>query len=163
MRCAVSFEPMGAADLPQVMEIERLAFQSPWTPGLFLHELKRPFSRLRLVRSAKGAVVGYVCWWVIGGEIHVPNLAVHPHHRRNGIGRALVQLVLDEALRDGAATVSLEVRPTNQAALTLYRSLGFSEAGMRRNYYGQGQDAIIMARELAGKQSAAAPELKTPS
>jgi ribosomal-protein-alanine N-acetyltransferase len=146
----IVFEQMVAADLPQVMELERLAFPNPWTPGLFLHELKLSFSRLHLARSNNGArrLLGYVCWWVVGDEVHILNLAVHPAARRNGTGRALVRRVLDDASARAAMSVSLEVRHDNHPAAALYRSLGFSEAGRRRNYYGQGEDAIIMERRL---------------
>jgi [ribosomal protein S18]-alanine N-acetyltransferase len=144
------FQPMVAADLPQVMEIERLVFPHPWTPGLFLHELKLSFSRLYLARSGNGdrRLLGYVCWWIVGDEVHVLNLAVHPDTRRSGTGRALVQRVLDDAAAHHAVSVSLEVRHDNEAAAALYRSLGFTASGLRRNYYGQGEDAIIMERRL---------------
>ncbi len=142
------FEQMVAADLPQVLELERLAFRNPWTPGLFLHELKLSFSRLHLARTNNGArrLLGYVCWWMVGDEVHILNLAVHSAARHNGTGRALVQHVLDDALAHTAVSVSLEVGRDNRAASALYRSLGFTEAGVRRNYYGQGEDAIIMER-----------------
>jgi ribosomal-protein-alanine N-acetyltransferase len=150
---ALTFAQMVAADLPQVMELERLAFrQQPWTPGLFLHELKLPFSRLHLARSANGdrRLLGYVCWWVIGDEVHILNLAVRPDARRSGTGRALVQRVLDDAIASQVRSVSLEVRPENEAALGLYTSLGFAATGRRRNYYGAGEDAIIMERRFGG-------------
>ena len=142
---------MVAADLPQVLEIERLSFPNPWTAGLFLHELKLSFSRLHLARSSNGGrrLLGFVCWRVIGDEMHILNLAVHPDARRSGTGRALVEHVLDDAGAHGAVSVSLEVRTDNAAAEGLYRSLGFANIGLRRNYYGQGQDAAIMERRLA--------------
>lgn len=141
---------MLAADLPQVLELERLAFPNPWTPGLFLHELKLSFSRLHLARSANGTqrLLGYVCWWVVGDEVHILNLAVHPDTRRGGTGRALVQRVVDDAISHNAASVSLEVARRNEPAAALYRSMGFSEVGVRRDYYGQGEDAVIMERRL---------------
>ena len=144
------FAQMVAADLPQVMELERLAFPSPWTPGLFLHELKLSFSRLHLARSDndRRRLLGYVCWWLVGDEVHILNLAVHPDARRNGTGRALVERVLADACSHRAVSVSLEVRHDNEAAAALYRSLDFAETGRRRNYYGQGQDALIMERRL---------------
>ncbi len=154
MTVAVSFEPMVAADLPQVLEIERLVFESPWSAGLFLHELKLPFSRSRVARVANGGrtVVGYACWWIVGDEVHILNLAVHPDYRRRGIGHAMVQLVLDDAAQQGAASVSLEVRRENEPAQHLYRAFGFTEAGVRRNYYGPGKDAIIMTCVLADRR-----------
>jgi ribosomal-protein-alanine N-acetyltransferase len=142
------FSPMRGEDLDAVMEIERQAFPQPWSPGLFLHELKVPFSKTVLARVSNGSqqVVGYVCRWLVGDEVHILNLAVHPQRRRSGVGRALVELVLQEAREHGARVVTLEVRRENTTAMALYRSLGFHERGVRRNYYGRGQDAIIMSR-----------------
>ena len=150
MTSPLVFEQMVAADLPEVMEIERLAFPNPWSRGLFLHELKLSFSRLHLARSANGArrLLGYVCWWVVGDEVHILNLAVHPDVRQRGTGRTLVQRVLDDAAVHRAVSVSLEVRRDNAPAAALYRSMGFAEVGVRSNYYGQGEDAIIMERRL---------------
>jgi [ribosomal protein S18]-alanine N-acetyltransferase len=151
----ILFHPMVAADLPHVLEIERLVFPNPWTPGLFLHELKLAFSRLVLARTNNGArrVLGYVCWWVVGDEVHILNLAVHPDARRSGTGRALVQRVVDDAAAHAAVSVSLEVGRGNEAAAALYRSMGFTQTGVRRNYYGEGKDAIIMERRLVAPAS----------
>ena len=150
MSPSVVFEPMTAEDLGGVMEIERLAFESPWTPGLFLHELKIPFSRLLVARTANGSrkLVGYVCWWVVADEVHILNLAVHPDYRRTGLGSGLIELVLADAAAQQAGSVSLEVRQSNEAARCLYRTFGFSDRGVRRHYYGRGEDAIIMTKEL---------------
>lgn len=149
-RPAFVFEQMAAADLPEVLEIERLSFPNPWTAGLFLHELKLSFSRLHLARSAAPGrrLLGFVCWWTIGDELHILNLAVHPDARKNGVGRALVEHVLTAAEAACATSVSLEVRTDNAAADALYRSLGFAQIGLRRNYYGPGQHAVIMERQL---------------
>lgn len=150
MSVPVRFEPMTAADLDAVVEIERRSFPAPWSPGLFLHELRIPFSRLTLARLDDGAgrVVGYVCRWLIGDEVHILNLAVDPDHRRRGIGRALLAHVLDEAAAAGARVATLEVRRGNEAAASLYRRHGFTETGVRRNYYGEGADAVVMSRPV---------------
>lgn len=143
----LTYAPMTPEDLPVVMEIERMVFSSPWTPGLFLHELRIPFSRLELARSG-AKVIGYVCWWVVGDEVHILNLAIHPDQRRSGAGRALVQRVVDDALAHAARSISLEVREDNRPAQALYESLGFERAGLRRHYYGRGEDAVIMTRRF---------------
>jgi ribosomal-protein-alanine N-acetyltransferase len=142
------FSPMRAEDLDAVMEIERRSFPEPWTPGLFLRELKVPFSRTVLARARNGSeqVLGYVCRWLVGGEVHILNLAVHPEWRRSRVGRALVELVLREAEERGATEVTLEVRRENAVAIALYCAFGFTERGVRHNYYGRGADAIIMSR-----------------
>lgn len=144
----LTFEPMQVEDLPEVMEIERRSFPQPWTPGLFLHELKVPFSRTTILRTSNGtrATLGYVCRWLVGDEVHILNIAVHPEHRNRGLGRQLVESVVAEADQSGARLVTLEVRRENVSARTLYRKLGFVDAGVRRNYYGRGEDAIIMSR-----------------
>lgn len=143
---ALTFRRMEPADLPEVLEIERLSFPQPWTPGLFLHELKLDFSRLHVARWANGGerLAGYACWWVVGDEAHILNLAVRPDYRRGGVGRALAEHVLADAAARGAASVSLEVRDGNGPAAALYRALGFAPIGRRRNYYAPGEDAVIM-------------------
>ena len=139
---------MRAEDLDAVMEIERRSFPEPWTPGLFLHELKIPFSKTVLARSTSGELVGYVCWWAVGDEIQILNVAVSPEHRRSGIGSALIDLVMSDAHEKQVRSVTLEVHRDNQSGAALYRSIGFVETGVRKNYYGRGKDAIIMTRQL---------------
>ena len=139
---------MKRSDLDAVMEIERCSFPQPWSPGLFLHELKIPFSKtvLACAPEASGEILGYICRWLVGDEVHILNLAVRPERRQSGVGRELVELVVREADERAASVITLEVRRENSAAMTLYSSLGFTERGVRRNYYGRGQDAIIMSR-----------------
>lgn len=143
------FAPLRAEDVDAVMEIERRSFPSPWSPGLFLHELKVPFSRSVAAwvggGGAERRLVGYLCRWLVGDEIHILNLAVAPEHRGAGIGRALVELVIAEARAERVSRVTLEVRQENASARSLYRTLGFVECGRRRNYYGRGEDAIVMS------------------
>ena len=141
------FTPMRSADLDAVMEIERRSFPEPWTPGLFLHELKIPFSKTILALRGD-EIVGYICRWLVGDEVHILNVAVRPEARGGGVGRALVSLVMAEAGAAGAAVVTLEVRRENDAAIALYRSFGCSERGVRRNYYARGQDAVVMSCDL---------------
>jgi len=147
---ALLFDPMRAEDLDAVMEIERRSFPEPWTPGLFLHELKVPFSKTVLVRAANGSdeVLGYICRWLVGDEVHILNIAVTPESRGMGVGRALVELVVREAESHGARIITLEVRRENAAAIALYQAFGFTEHGVRRHYYGRGQHALIMSREF---------------
>ena len=139
---------MHREDLDAVMEIERASFPQPWSPGLFLHELKVPFSKTILAHAPNGSgeLLGYICRWLVGDEVHILNLAVRPDRRNCGVGRALVELVVREADERGVSTVTLEVRRENAAAIALYTSFGFTERGVRRNYYGRGHDAIIMSR-----------------
>jgi ribosomal-protein-alanine N-acetyltransferase len=142
---------MTRRDLEAVLDIERRSFSNPWSAELFLQELRLPFSRVVLVwvGGPRGrSLVGYICRWITAGELHILNVAVHPEWRRRGIARRLVEVSLSEARRVGVGRAFLEVRRHNVAALTLYLELGFREAGVRRNYYGPGEDALVMERAV---------------
>ena len=142
---------MRVQDLRQVLEIERGSFGNPWSSALFLQELRIPFSRIVVVRPAghdDEPIVGYLCRWFVADEIHILNLAVHPRHRRRGIAAILMREALREARAGGADAITLEVRRSNAGARRLYESLRFEEVGVRRNYYGRGEDALIMRLQL---------------
>lgn len=134
-------------DLPRIIEIERLSFAQPWSPNSFRRELSLSFSRTLLAMRPEAGVpvvAGYLCRWLVAGEMHVLNIAVHPDHRRTGVGTALLSEAVAEAERKQAQLVILEVRRSNLPARRLYRRLGFQERRLRRNYYGPGEDALVM-------------------
>ena len=136
-------------DLPEVVAIERASFPNPWTGPLFLQEMQVRFSRILLATSGpEGAIAGYVCRWVVADEVHVLNVAVHPNARGRGLGGALMWEVLDEARDHAVRAVTLEVRRSNEAGRRLYESFGFEQVGERPNYYGRGEDALILRLEL---------------
>jgi ribosomal-protein-alanine N-acetyltransferase len=133
-----------ARDLRGIIEIERLAFDSPWSLDSFERELSLPFSRLIVAADPGGRLVGFLCRWLVADECHILNVAVHPQMRRAGIANRLMSDALAEARNRNAKVVTLEVRRSNVAARSLYRKLGFEERRLRRNYYGAGEDAIVM-------------------
>jgi len=139
------------ADLPQIVEIERLSFDNPWSRDSFHRELSLPFSRTTVAVTTNGAseaVVGYLCRWLVADECHILNVAVRPAARRTGVGARLMEHALGEARRGKARFVTLEVRRSNLAARSLYRKLCFQERRLRKNYYGSGDDAIVMELRL---------------
>jgi len=100
-------------------------------------------------RAAAGArVVGYVCFWLFLAEMHLLNIAVDPAARNRGIGAALLARALDFARERGVKMVFLEVRRGNREAQSLYRRFGFREMGVRPRYYEDGEDALVMLREV---------------
>ena len=144
-----SLAPMTLDDLDEVLEIERASFQTPWSRGAFRYELTQNRVARSIVVRVGRQLVGYLCLWEIGHEIHVTNLAVHPSFRRRGTARALLRHVLDGARRNGVELVFLEVRPTNVEALALYESLDFRVIGRRKGYYfDTGEDALVMEARL---------------
>ncbi len=147
--------PMVEADLDAVLAIEREAFLDPWPRRFFVEELtKIPPAYARVARLGDGGgggggeLVGYLVAWFILDEVHLGNLAVEPGRQRHGIGRALVEHLVERAERRGASFITLEVRAGNRAAITLYTRHRFKPVGIRRGYYAGREDAIIMVREF---------------
>jgi len=141
-------------DLGAVLEIERRSFTQPWSRAFFEKELATPFAGLVVAEEEalpRPRVVGYACRWRVTDEVHLLNVAVHPERRGLGYGRGLVACVVDEARAAAARAVFLEVRAGNVVARRLYRQLGFKDLGVRRAYYGPGQDAIVMELRLGGR------------
>lgn len=139
---------MNPSDLDEIMTIERASFSYPWSPRFFLQELRVPCAR-SLLAVLGGKTVGYIVYWLLPSEVDIHNLAVHPTYRRQGIGRSLLQGVVEEAKRNRASKVTLEVRKSNEAAQRLYHSLGFVARGVRKGYYSDdGEDALAMVLEF---------------
>ena len=137
-------------DLDEVLEIERASFTTPWSRAAFRYEiLQNRVARCLAIRAGGGPVLGYLCLWEIGHEIHVTNLAVHPAHRRQGLARALLGPLLEDGRGRGITLAFLEVRPGNAEAIGLYEGLGFRVIGRRKGYYfDTGEDALVMEAPL---------------
>ncbi len=147
----VALRDMRRDDLAGVLDIERRSFAQPWSRAFFEKELSTAFARLVVAvedSRPRPLIVGYTCRWRVTDEVHVLNVAVHPERRGYGYGRLLVDAVIAEARDTRARVAFLEVRAGNFVARRLYRSLGFRELGIRRGYYGPGQDAIVMELRL---------------
>ena len=138
------------ADLDAVMEIEQASFHNPTTRAWYEDELRRPdVCFIFVLRTEQRPVAGFCAFWRVVDQIHINNFAIHPECRGRGLGRTLLDRVLAEAKRLGAAHVTLEVRRSNEAAKHLYRQAGFDTAGVRARYYTQPvEDALVLVRTL---------------
>jgi ribosomal-protein-alanine N-acetyltransferase len=146
---ALHFRPMLAADLEEIMAIERLSYPYPWTRLIFNDCLRAGYCCW--VCERQGVIEGYGVTSVAAGESHLLNLCVRPESLQQGIGRKLLLHLISLARRHNAEMMFLEVRPTNLAARALYESMGFNELGSRREYYPADhgrEDALILARVL---------------
>jgi [ribosomal protein S18]-alanine N-acetyltransferase len=146
---APGWRPMRGEDLESVLEVERLAYDYPWTPGNFRDCLTAGYCCW--LSPQGGEVAGYGVMSVAVQEAHILNLCVHPRRQGGGLGRWMLGRLLELAREHHAETAFLEVRVSNQAALRLYRALGFNEIGLRKNYYPAGagrEDALMLALEL---------------
>jgi ribosomal-protein-alanine N-acetyltransferase len=146
--------PMTLDDLDEVLAIEKASFHTPWSRGAFRYELTQNRVARSVVIRCGRELMGYLCLWEIGHEIHITNLAVHPRFRRRGAARTLLSFILDDARQKRVELVFLEVRPTNVEARTLYESLGFRVIGRRKGYYfDTGEDALVMEARLPPSSS----------
>jgi len=144
----VRFEFFTAEVLDDLMRIELEAYPEPWTRGMFQDELRSRCSRF-FVAYQDAEVIGYGGFWLILDEAHITSVTIRRSDRGKGWGRKLFVFLLEQALQEGARTATLEVRQSNEPARALYRSLGFSEVGIRKGYYPRsGEDAVVMMREL---------------
>ena len=134
-----------AQDLDCIMEIEHASFPIPWSKEAMGQEIDgREWSRV-FVATLEASVVGFMVYWIIVNELHLLNLAVHPNFRRRGVGRAMIQHLIDTMENDNMTSAILEVRVSNRVAQKLYRSFGFTPMARRVNYYtDNGEDAVVM-------------------
>lgn len=153
------FRRLEKHDLVAVLGIERASFPGPWSPEMFRDELARA-DRVWKVADEDGVVVAYGGIWIVEDEAHLMNIAVDPQHRGTDISRALLWELASDAVAVGAARMTLEVAPSNTAALGLYESCGFDVVGRRIGYYPElGEDALVLrsgplASHLAAVQAA---------
>jgi [ribosomal protein S18]-alanine N-acetyltransferase len=151
-RLEVTCDSMRREDLPEVLVIESLSFAEPWTEEMFVHEVNSTQIAESLVARADDGsgerIVGFLCAWIVSGELHINNLAVHPGYRGRGIASQLLDATLVRAYARGVTAGYLEVRASNEAAAALYKGYGFQSVGRRRNYYDHPrEDAIVMRRQ----------------
>lgn len=138
-------------DEKELAAIDALCFADAWSEDAFHRELYDNIFASYLVAVVEDRIAGYVGWWFVGDdEGHITNVAVHPDFRGEGIAKVLLKLMIQHCALCDVTALTLEVRPTNEAAIALYTRCGFKEEGRRPHYYeDNGEDAIIMWRRAA--------------
>lgn len=140
----ISFREMKPEDADAVEAVEKASFAVPWSRKSFWEEAanERTYYLLALDDDE---VIGYAGTWILGDEAQITNVAVAPEYRGKKVGTGLMTELIEEAKRRGATRMTLEVRPSNTAALALYQKFGFTDCGHRPHYYlDNGEDAVIM-------------------
>ncbi len=137
-------EPLDARHIPEILEVERASNPAPWTEASFRGETRNTQAHYRVALS-DGRAVAFAGYWAVIDEAHITNLAVHPDHRRKGLGRRLIVDLLEDAVKRGMRCSTLEVRRKNGAAIALYEQMGFVRCAVRKRYYpNDRQDAVVM-------------------
>ena len=136
---------MTAGDVDGVYAIEVDTFQKPWRREDFVREMTENVCARYLVAVSGEEIVGFAGAWIVLDEAHITNIAVRKEYRGRGIGRALTAGVMQYAANLGVTVMTLEVRQSNLVAQSLYRSLKFTTASVRKKYYeDNGEDALFM-------------------
>ena len=133
--------------IDEIDEINRRCFSDPWSKALLEQDTKNPNSFYAVYKE--DTVSGYAGMTVIAGEANVTNVAVLPEMRRRGIGKKVLGRLIEICIENKFSLITLEVRKSNESAISLYESLGFIEEGERKKYYSDnGEDALIMTRRF---------------
>jgi len=143
------FRPMNMADLDAVMEIEPLIYSHPWTRGNFSDSLNSGYSAWVLEKNNE--MIGYALLMMVMDEAHLLNLSIAKAYQKQGLGRYLLEHMLQIARNHHALHMFLEVRTSNISAIALYENMGFNEMAIRRNYYpakSGREDAVLMGLAL---------------
>ncbi len=142
----MNIEQMTPCHISQIAALEKLCFSDPWPEAAIASELDNPLS-LWLVAVEGERLAGYVGSQTVVDESDMMNIAVHPDFRRRGIAEALVTALVTGLDARGSRCLALEVRASNAPAIALYEKLGFSQAGLRKNYYrNPKEDALILKK-----------------
>ena len=147
-----SIRDMVQSDLPAIAAIERDTYEYPWSSGIFRDCLLAGYTSVVLERDNE--VIGYGIMSVAAGEAHLLNICVAKELRREGIGQALLQYLLERARGFAVDRIFLEVRPSNKAALALYDRSGFQILGVRERYYKAPQgneDAVVLVYHFGAR------------
>jgi ribosomal-protein-alanine N-acetyltransferase len=148
LKSKLKIRKMRVEDLEKVLEIERKSFSNPWSRNAFLYEIESDVSYPWVV-ELDNEIVGYSIHWLIFDEAHLSNIAVDPAYRRRGIGKFILEKVVESAKKKGAKFLTLEVRISNSKAISLYTKMNFRVVGIRKNYYTNPvEDAFIMMKNL---------------
>ncbi len=145
----VTVREMNHDDLSMVSDIERRSYEFPWSHGVFRDCLLAGYQCLTLIRDSR--VAGYAILSVAAAEAHILNLCIDPEFRSLGYGERLLDELLYRARSASVREIFLEVRPSNETALALYRKKGFHQIAARPAYYQANkgrEDAAVLARKL---------------
>lgn len=145
------FCSMQERDIGEVLVVEEDSYPYPWTRGNFLDSLKSGYQAY-VLRNEKGELTGYFLMMNAVDEAHLLNITVAAFVQRRGIGRLLLDKATHLARQQGMHSMLLEVRPSNVRALHIYQRYGFTQIGLRKNYYPAAghtrEDAIVMRLAL---------------
>ena len=140
--------PIEIRHFEEIVIIENFSFNKPWTRNQIKSDIQSKGDSENWVYLKDKLVVGYIFGWIIHDEFHLNNIAVHPNYLRRSIGTELIRHIISRVKSQKIKVILLEVSAKNIPAQEFYQSLGFISSALRKNYYGQGKDAILFNLDL---------------
>ena len=140
---------MEECHISSIIEIENQSYDYPWSEKIFQDCINHNY--LCRVILIDNVLIGYVISSIVQDECHIMNLCIKDDHRRSGYGRYMLDELHKEVIKINCKLVFLECRPSNRSALKLYKSEGYNEIGIRKNYYpapNGAEDAIMLAKNV---------------
>ena len=139
---------MNVTDIPAIVEIENSCFTHPWSEKSITESFENP-SNVFYVAEFMGNVVGYIGLSIMADEGYILNVAVLENSRQKGIGKSLLEKIIQLSQNRKLQFVTLEVRISNVVAISLYEKLGFEKVGKRKEYYNNPkEDALLLTKYL---------------
>lgn len=143
----ITYSLMTTDNIDGVFEVSKICFSIPWSKVSVESELSNPLSKYIVAKdSYTNKIVGFIGVWIIVGDGDITNIGVHPDYRRNKIASGLLNALFKICKDLDCTLLNLEVRRSNLIAQDLYRKFNFKEIGVRKNYYGNNEDAILMQK-----------------
>ena len=144
----VSVRPPQPGDVRSLESAEIECFKDPWPAQFFVSELFAPGRFHRVLVNPAGELAAYLfsAWQYL--DLHILKVAALPGYRRSGLAKRLMGMAERHAVEMCGDTITLEVRTDNDVAINLYRELGYSHVGVRRRYYADGEDALVMSKDV---------------
>lgn len=139
--------PMTAEHVAGIKKVDDSCFESPWSLKAFESELENPIA-FYFVAVKDDEVIGYCGYWWTFGEAQITNVAVSPEYRQKGIASALMDEMTNHCREMDVFSITLEVRVSNNAAISMYEKYGFERVGLRPKYYNNKEDALLMTKEI---------------
>ncbi|MGN0017792.1 MAG: ribosomal protein S18-alanine N-acetyltransferase [Candidatus Gastranaerophilaceae bacterium] len=146
---SIMIRPMEQKDIDKIEDIESKTYgEHHWSRDSFYSELSNNLARYFCAFNENNELVGYAGSWIIIDEAHITNIAVAPEHRNKKVGESLLVKIIETCYKEMAKYLTLEVRVSNTAAISLYEKYNFKSLGTRKGYYqNNNEDALIMWTE----------------
>lgn len=143
----ITYSIMTTNDIIGVFEVSKICFSIPWSKASVESELSNNLAKYIVAKDTEtNIIVGFIGVWIVADEGDITNIGVHPNYRRNNIASGLLNSLLNLCIDLNCILLNLEVRRSNIIAQNLYNKFNFKEIGVRKNYYGNNEDAILMQK-----------------